>query len=317
MDDDNDEEVQGLILPSGKKNRFSTMKPECNKASFSSSECCVPSKVCKKERRFAMTPLVLVAAAISVLLVFLLSAPRHLLDPVDQTSHKTDNASSFVPETNKGNNGRIISYSCPQQIGTILDFDARDYEEKAKEIPDNMTVYLDTLRNGGTFDNWGYSYNEVKAQMSPFKKKYYALFLSKPNATLYESAAGVGLNLFMTLELLEQQEVTGVTIYGNEYVEASTIKANALFDHMVPGKGYKGMICQADSTKLDQFVPAESFDVVFTGYIRYRKRAGSRELWTVYVGCFSLTCSFLGWVFLLSLLVHYSTHSTLILVKTI
>jgi hypothetical protein len=266
--DDDDEEVRGLILPSAKKNHFTTIKPQRNKTSSSCFEGYVSSRLCKKERRFSITPLVLVAAALSVLLVLVLSASRHLLGPVDQTSHKDGNASSIAPETNEGsNNGPIISFSCPKQVGPLLDFDARDYEEKAKEISDNMTEYIGTFRNG-TFDNWGYSYNDVKTQMSPFKKKYYSLFLSKPNATLYESAAGVGLNLFMTLELLEQQGVSGVTIYGNEYVEASTIKANALFDHMVPGKGHKGIICQADSTKLDQFVPAESFDVVFTGYIR-------------------------------------------------
>jgi len=91
----------------------------------------------------------------------------------------------------------------------------------------------------------------------------------KDGDTIYESACGIGLNLIMTLEIL--QEVKGVNnliVYGNEYIESSANTSNKLLEALLPQlNATKGSICPADSTDLG-FIPSNSFDLVFTGYIR-------------------------------------------------
>ena len=97
----------------------------------------------------------------------------------------------------------------------------------------------------------------------------------KSNDILYESASGIGMNLYMTLEILQQVSgITNITIYGNDYVSRSVQISNDIFsndgkrdDHLLPSSfGQLGSICEADSTQLD-FVPSNSFDLVYTGYI--------------------------------------------------
>ena len=139
-------------------------------------------------------------------------------------------------------------------------------EKVSKEITDNMTEFLTTFRSDN-FDNWGHSYEEVKQGMYHFKSTHYPPYL-KDGDSIYESACGIGLNLFMTLEIL--QEVKGIEelfVYGNEYLEESANKANAVMDHVAPAHGRKGVICPGDSANLG-FVPENSFDLVYTGYIR-------------------------------------------------
>jgi hypothetical protein len=141
----------------------------------------------------------------------------------------------------------------------------QDYADEAKQISDNITQFMIDFRNSN-FDGWGHTYEQVKAGMYHFKSKYYPPNLREGD-TIYESACGVGLNLYMTLEIL--QETVGLEhliIYGNEYVPISVGKANAVMDHVAPAKARKGVICVGDSSNLD-FVPSGSFDLVYTGYL--------------------------------------------------
>jgi hypothetical protein len=94
---------------------------------------------------------------------------------------------------------------------------------------------------------------------------------------IYESACGIGLNLFMTLEIIQEaarQTAENITIYGNEYVAPSAEIARQLADANDPDtflfksvNGRLGSICTADSMNLSAFVPADTFDIVYTGYI--------------------------------------------------
>ncbi len=71
----------------------------------------------------------------------------------------------------------------------------------------------------------------------------------------------------MTLEIL--QETSGIEnlfVYGNELNQVSAEKANAVYDHIAPALSRKGVICPADSAHLG-FIPPNSFDLVYTGYI--------------------------------------------------
>ena len=78
----------------------------------------------------------------------------------------------------------------------------------------------------------------------------------------------------MTLEILnEKYGLSDIIIYGNEYVPLSVEIARKIaggtVDHpnsFLPARGRLGTICAADSTHLE-FVPANAFDLVFTGYI--------------------------------------------------
>ena len=142
-------------------------------------------------------------------------------------------------------------------------FDA-EYVQDQLNRTQNVTAWLQNFRQEG-FDSWGHSYDEVKAGMFEFKQKYFPPNI-KSGQSLYESACGIGLNLYMTLEILSDAGITGLQVYGNEYLPFSTQKANALFDHSTPGASKKGRICVGDSTDLS-YVPSNSFDLVYTGYI--------------------------------------------------
>ena len=135
----------------------------------------------------------------------------------------------------------------------------------------NINSYMETFRQV-EFDNWGHTYDEVKHGMYSWKSRYFKDL--KSNDVIYESACGIGMNLYMTLEILQQiSGITNVTIYGNDYVSKSVQIAQEIYrntetsNHLLPSSfGQLGSICEADSTQLD-FVPSNTFDLVYTGYI--------------------------------------------------
>ena len=135
----------------------------------------------------------------------------------------------------------------------------------------NIISYMKTFRQVD-FDNWGHTYDEVKHGMYSWKSHYFKDL--KSNDAIYESACGVGMNLYMTLEILQQiSGIANVTIYGNDYVSRSVQIARDIYRNtgesngLLPSSfGHLGSICEADSTQLD-FVPSNTFDLVYTGYI--------------------------------------------------
>ena len=167
-----------------------------------------------------------------------------------------------------------VSYTCP--LPETLE-DAQNYanssveesyNNRTAEIESNFSGFLDTFHEA-EFDGWGKTYDFVKAGMYHWKSTRFPKNL-KDGDTIYESASGIGLNLIMTLEIL--QEVKGVNnliVYGNEYLEKSANTSNLILDALLPSlNATKGSVCTGDSTNLN-FVPSDSFDLVFTGYIRY------------------------------------------------
>jgi hypothetical protein len=140
-----------------------------------------------------------------------------------------------------------------------------EYEKEVEQFSKNMTEFLQTFRQEN-FDHWGYTYEELKEAKRLFKTKYFAPYL-ETGATIFESAIGIGLNMYMTLEILnEVKGIEDIVVYGNEYLEVSAKKGNIIFDQFPPHHAKKGMLCQGDSTNLD-FVPSNAFDLVFTGYV--------------------------------------------------
>jgi len=143
------------------------------------------------------------------------------------------------------------------------------YGSKSRNITTDRKEFLQTFRTQH-FDGWGRSYEEIKKQLGPLIAKYMAPHL-KPGAKLYESASGIGLNLLLTLEVLQEMPDvnigTGITVYGNEYVpESAQVSEMVLGDGILPPGNHRGVVCAADSTNLAH-VPSNYFDVVYSGYI--------------------------------------------------
>lgn len=162
----------------------------------------------------------------------------------------------------------IVTFTCPAVVRDADNFDKESFEEEyitaQKESTKNTTKFLHDFRNQG-YDSWGRTYEQVKAGMLEWKQKFYPPNI-KSGGSIYESACGIGLNLYMSLEILEDAGITDLVVYGNEYLPFSTEKANIVFDNAPPAGSKKGTICAADSTDLS-YVPSDAFDLVFTGYI--------------------------------------------------
>lgn len=160
------------------------------------------------------------------------------------------------------------SFQCPPIVRHADNVDDASFEEEyiqaQKKITANMTDFLENFRNAG-FDAWSHTYEEVKEGMLHWKQTYFPPNI-KSGQSIYESACGIGLNLYMTLEILEEAGIKDLTVYGNEYIPFSTEKANVVYDLAPPAGSKKGKICVGDSTDLS-FVPSNSFDLVYTGYI--------------------------------------------------
>jgi len=188
------------------------------------------------------------------------------------------NGSSSQQLVRKDKDG-ILRFPCPSQDYALNvtntggeDFDGI-YTSVSKNITNNKAAFLSTFRTV-EYDGWQLSYKKMKQEMQPFKAKYYPKYLNKEGATLYESACGIGLNLYMTLEIVaeerqrQHQQPISVTVYGNEYVPVSAEKARnvVLADGVIPEGNRQGTICAADSRNLTH-VPSHAFDVVCSGYI--------------------------------------------------
>jgi hypothetical protein len=172
----------------------------------------------------------------------------------------------------KGSSGVVlpVNYECPSV--TELKPNDKDqaswYDEKSRAIKNNVTEFLSVFRQA-EFDNWGHSYEEVKKGMYKWKSKMFREL--KDGASIYESACGVGLNMYMTLEIIQEElGLTNLTVYGNEYVPESVDIAREVWNvdrrESLPCSAIQGRICTGDSTDLHG-VPSAAFDLVYTGYL--------------------------------------------------
>lgn len=153
----------------------------------------------------------------------------------------------------------------PENVQGFEEVFSESYEEVSNSLTKNMTKFLEEFRTRA-FDDWGETYEKAKAKKRDWKRKHYVPFLNN-GSSIFESACGIGLNMYLTLEILsEEAGIENLTVYGNEYMDASTQKANAIFDEIPPAKSRKGQICTSDSTDLS-YIPPNSFDLVFTGYL--------------------------------------------------
>jgi hypothetical protein len=172
----------------------------------------------------------------------------------------------------KGSSGVVlpVTYECPA-IKEYIPNDKEEaswYDEKSRQIKNNVTEFLSVFRQA-EFDNWGHSYEEVKKGMYHWKSNMFREL--KDGASIYESACGVGLNMYMTLEIVQEElGLTNLAVYGNEYVPESVDIAREVWNvdrrESLPCSAIQGRICTGDSTDLHD-VPSAAFDLVYTGYL--------------------------------------------------
>lgn len=165
-------------------------------------------------------------------------------------------------------------FTCPEiQLDYTANKGGENFEDLYAKVSESLATskkeFLETFRDQ-PYDGNVNPYKAKKRQLSSFKSKYYVPNL-KPGMKIYESAMGIGLNLYMTLEILqESKNISGITVYGNEYVRESVEQAEfVLGDGVIPSGNQKGVLCAGDSTDLSH-VPSNSFDLVYTGYITPR-----------------------------------------------
>ena len=134
-------------------------------------------------------------------------------------------------------------------------------------IAANATKFLESYRER-TKDRWDRSYAELKESMFDFKSTYFPKYLNDDGSSIYESGCGVGITLFMTLEILQESSgIDNLVVYGSDQKEDLVSESDAVLDTLGPAHADKGVFCVADPTDLG-FVPGDSFDLVYTGYIR-------------------------------------------------
>ncbi|GKY96719.1 hypothetical protein MPSEU_000631400 [Mayamaea pseudoterrestris] len=140
------------------------------------------------------------------------------------------------------------------------------YDSRSKEISSNVSEYLRIFQKLQGFDSWGHSYDDVQRGMRHFRQKYLIPNVSD-NMSIYESSCGKGLNLYMTIDLLQQEGFRGLVIYGSDENADAVRVANQLLDSSIlPGRVTFGLVCQADPTSIPH-IPDNSMDIVISGGI--------------------------------------------------
>ena len=218
--------------------------------------------------------ILLITMTVTAILIVLPDSPIQRPGGYHQLFKNKGKTTKSALDSSSANSFLPVSYQCPHEFTESQEYQERDYENDAASITDNVTEYLSTFRDE-EYDDWGFTYSVVKDNMYHFKSKYFPKMLEGRKAssstplTIYESASGIGLNLFMTLEILHELGIDDVTVYGNEYLEVSTLKSINLLNYSASKlfNSHVGILCQGDSTKLDKFVPPNAFDLVYTGYL--------------------------------------------------
>jgi hypothetical protein len=162
----------------------------------------------------------------------------------------------------------LVSYQCPATNKGAVDIannthKVHNYQSEINEQFKNFPRFLKTFRNS-TYDQYGYSWEQVKKSNYDWKTKMYNV---SDGDSVYESASGIGMNLYQMMEILrEAKGIESLAVYGSDYLDISVEMSNRLYDEAPPQGATKGQFCQADSKNLS-FVPSNSFDLVYTGYI--------------------------------------------------
>jgi hypothetical protein len=143
------------------------------------------------------------------------------------------------------------------------------YDAPSRALSDghDLARYMDHHYRDTEYDHWGHTYEELKASLYQWKSQHFVKGI-KSGDRIYESACGIGLNAYMTLEIMDEVAgIQNIEFYGNDYARDSVTVAHCIAGSgRLPANGRLGAICRADSTDLS-FGPSNFFHLVFTGYI--------------------------------------------------
>jgi len=164
-------------------------------------------------------------------------------------------------------NETLPIFSCPADItASKNDKDIQFYGDQRytkKNWTEEELKKLKTMK----VDGWDRSYNLMKQVRKDWILKTFSEL--RPGDGIFESACGKGTNLLMKVELLkEKREIDGLNVYGIDYRQAPVEEANDMLSQVLPrlGSSLGAPVCRGDATNLF-FIPSESFDLSYTGYI--------------------------------------------------
>jgi len=155
---------------------------------------------------------------------------------------------------------KSIAVNENEATGLIADFYNKTNGERNSKA--NRTV--EELTNT-KYDGWGKTFKENKKLFNDWKAEQFSTLQS--GDVIYESACGEGFNLAMTLQIMKDAgKIENVSVYGNDYIERSVEVGHYVLEKIAPSGTKIGSLCQGDSSNL-HFVPSDSFDLAYTGYI--------------------------------------------------
>jgi hypothetical protein len=157
----------------------------------------------------------------------------------------------------------------PRNVEMALVEQMEWYDAPSRALQDghDLARYMDHHFRDTEYDHWGHTYEELKASLYQWKSKHFVKGI-KSGDRIYESACGIGLNAYMTMEIMDEVAgIQNIEFYGNDYARDSVTVAHCIAGSgRLPANGRLGAICRADSTDLS-FGPSNFFHLVFTGYI--------------------------------------------------
>uniref|UniRef100_A0A7S4RDK1 Methyltransferase domain-containing protein n=1 Tax=Ditylum brightwellii TaxID=49249 RepID=A0A7S4RDK1_9STRA len=197
---------------------------------------------------------------------------------VTSAETETETSTEITSQTSEENTvdpAAFLDYICPTNIGIAINdrdgfFEWYDDDTAQHALKANNSEFEGFLDE--EYGSWGITPNERKALNANWIHWYGDHLLHSESRTIYESACGTGLTLFIIIQLLyEQYDITGIEAFGNEYIAEDVVTANRYYDwaveHYPELDLRKGRICRGDSTNLTSFVPTNAFDIVMTGSI--------------------------------------------------
>ena len=202
------------------------------------------------------------------------------------TSHRSSlNNTGALDKMNDNGTSLLVPYQCPKSIAKAANDKAGIFQIYNEDNVRHFNAFNESVENllDMEYGAWGITPNQRKELNSHWVHWYADALLGdsdpsqisgnrRVHKTIYESACGVGLTLYVILELLQERyNITGLEVYGNEYMMEDVITANRFYgrqelSNKLPLHLKKGRICHGDSTNMT-FVPSNAFDVVMTGYI--------------------------------------------------
>jgi SAM-dependent methyltransferase len=223
-------------------------------------------------RRICFVPGTKVKLAVCVVLAIFVAAMfvpsnNEKTEETKPVARKYKGAPQYVCPAIDGN--EVARRRPKDYINDHVFLDYRNNSDLINLVTTNTTYYKDHFRDL-EYMNWNRTYNEVKQGMKQWKMSRFQPNL-KTGDSIFESGCGIGLSLLLTAELLQEENVRDLHLYGTDFGVSAAATANLLLDAVLLeasniGGGKRGAVCAADSTMLS-FIPDGSFDFVFSSRI--------------------------------------------------